>query len=180
MMRNRMKTMTLVVLLALLGLGEPLGGQQAPPELVELADHLVGGLDIAIQHAVLGRLAADLQDLKIQAHQVLNVLVGRGRPGYDPHYGDPGDGVGLVAYAHRLVREVTELEQSYQLIAANILFFTDSAVEHVRKSIHTGREGEARAELHRALAYLLAARGCPEDLPSEGGARTLQRLLAGD
>jgi hypothetical protein len=166
-----------IVLAVLLALNLSLGGQQAPPELVELVDHLAGGLDIAIQHAVLGRLAADLPDLKIQAHQVLNVLVGRGGPGYDPSFGDPGDGVGLVSYAHRLVREVAGLERSYQLIADNILFFVDSSVEHVQRSIRTGREGEARTELHRALAYLLAARGCPQDLPSEGGARTLQRLL---
>lgn len=172
----RCKVATLVMLLGVLVLNLSLG-QQVLPELVELADHLAGGLDIAIQHAVLGRLAADLQDLKIQAHQVLNVLVGRGGPGYDPSFGDPGDGVGLVTYAHRLVREVAELEQGYQLIADNILFFVDSSVEHVQRSIRTGREGEARTELHRALAYLLAARGSPQDLPSEGGARTLQRLL---
>lgn len=176
-MQSRMKTVVLAVLLTLLGLGEPLGSQQTPPEPVDLADHLVRGLDIAIQHAILGRLAADLRDLKVQAHQVLNVLVGRGGPGYDPQFGDPGDGVGLATYAHQLVRAVAGLEQGYQLAADNVLFFIDSAVGHVQKSIRTGREGEARAELHRALAYLLAARGAPEDLPSEGGARTLRRLL---
>ncbi|MFQ6033808.1 MAG: hypothetical protein ACE5KR_02975, partial [Candidatus Bipolaricaulia bacterium] len=120
MMQSRMKTVVLAVLLTLLGLGEPLGGQQAPPEPVDLADHLVRGLDIAIQHAILGRLAADLRDLKVQAHQVLNVLVGRGGPGYDPQFGDPGDGVGLATYAHQLVRAVAGLEQGYQLAADNV------------------------------------------------------------
>jgi hypothetical protein len=176
-MKSRMKATVLVVLLALLGLNPSLGGQQPPLEPVELVDRLLGQLDIAIQHTILGRLAADLQDLKTQAHQVLNVLVGRGGPGYDPSFGGPGDGVGLVTYARWLNREVADLDQRYQLITDNILFFIDSSLPHVRASIRTRKEGEARAELHRALAFLLAARGCPQDLPSEGGARTLQRLL---
>lgn len=156
-----------------------LGFGQQTSGLKELVEHLVRGLDIAIHHAVLGRLAADLQDLKIQAHQVLNVLVGRGGPGYDPSYGDPGDGMGLVTDARRLVREVAGLDQRYQLISDNIRFFVESAVSHVQRSIRTGKASEARAGLYHALAYLLAARGAPQDLPSEGGARTLQRLLGG-
>ncbi len=165
--------------LLLVALTLPSSGQEALSGLKELAVRLVRELDIAIQHAVLGRLAADLQDLKIQAHQVLNVLVGRGGPGYDPQFGDPGDGVGLVVYARRLAREVEVLDQRYQMIADNIRFFVDSAVGHVQRSLRTGKAGEARAGLHHALAYLLAARGAPQDLPSEGGARTLQRLLGG-
>jgi len=176
-MKNRMKVAMLAVLLGLLGLALPLGGGQSPAELAELVDRLVEQLDIAIQHVVLGRFAADLRDLKTQAHQALNVIVGRGGPGYDPQFGDPGDGVGLVVYARRLDREVADFDQSYRVIADNVLFFIDSSIGHVRISIRTGKVGEARVELRRALAFLLAARGCPEDLPSEGGARTLRRLL---
>lgn len=176
-MESKMKTTVVVVFLGLLVLSLPLGGGQAPAEQVELVGRLLGQLDVAIQHVVLGRFAADLKDLRTQAHQALNVLVGRGGPGYDPQFGDPGDGVGLVVYAKRLNRKAANLDQRYRLIADNVLFFIDSSAEHVRTALHTGREGEARTELHRALAFLLAARGCPEDLPSEGGARTLQRLL---
>ncbi len=175
----KVKAGALAFSLLLLGSLLSFGGQGQPPaELVRLVDRLAGQLDIAIQHAVLGRLAADLGDLKVQAHQVLNVLVGRGGPGYDPRFGDPGDGVGLISYAQQLGRAVADLEPSYKLIVANILFFSDSAVAEVRLSLRTGREGEAREGLYRALAFLLSARGCPGDLPSEGGVRTLLWLLA--
>ncbi|MFQ6090704.1 MAG: hypothetical protein ACE5LD_04625, partial [Candidatus Bipolaricaulia bacterium] len=113
--------------LGLLVLSLPLGGGQAPAEQVELVGRLLGQLDVAIQHVVLGRFAADLKDLRTQAHQALNVLVGRGGPGYDPQFGDPGDGVGLVVYAKRLNRGVANLDQRYRLIADNVLFFTDSS-----------------------------------------------------
>lgn len=177
-MTARMRVAILALLLMLLASGLPLSGQQAPAELVRLVDRLAGQLDIAIQHAVLGRLAAGIDDLKIQAHQVLNVLVGREGPGYEPRFGDPGDGVGLVTYARQLGLAVADLGQSLRLIAENLLFFLNAATEEVRAAIRTGREGEARQGLHRALGFLLATRGCPEDLPSEGGIRTLQRLLS--
>lgn len=176
-MRVRMRAVILAVLLALLVSGLPLSGQQAPAELVRLADRLAGQLDIAIQHAVLGRLAAGTEELKAQAHQVLNVLVGREGPGYEPRFGDRGDGVGLVTYARQLGLALAELGPSFRLIAENLLFFIDAATEEARAAIRTGREGEACQALHRALGFLLATRGCPEDLPSEGGIRTLQRLL---
>lgn len=177
MMTGRMRSTILAASLVLVGLVLPLGGQQAPADLLRLADRLAGQLDIAIQHAVLGRLAAGTDDLKIQAHQVLNVLVGREGPGYEPRFGDPGDGVGLVNYARQLGLAVADLGQSLRLIAENLLFFINAATEEVRAAIRTGREGDARQALYRGMGFLLAARGCPDDLPSEGGVRTLQRLI---
>ena len=176
-MTARTRVVVLALLLALFGLGLPLGGQQAPADLVRLADRLAGQLDIAIQHAVLGRLTASMDDLKIQAHQVLNVLVGREGPGYEPRFGDPGDRVGLLTYARQLGLAVADLGQSLRLTAENLVFFINAATEEVRVAIRRGRESEVRQALHRALGFLLAARGCPDDLPSEGGIRTLQRLL---
>jgi hypothetical protein len=177
-MVNRMRVLILVGVLALFGSGLPLGGQQAPAELVRLADRLAGQLDIAIQHAVLGRLAAGLEDLQVQAHQVLNLLVGRGGQGYDPRFGDPGDGVGLIRYAEQLGLAVADLGPRERLISENVLFFSNASSEDVRAAIQTRREGEARERLYRALGFLLAARGCPDDLPSEGGIRALQHLLS--
>lgn len=176
MMIDRMK-MVVAIVLGLVVLGFPLSGEQGPAGLVKLVDSLAGELDIAIEHTVLGRLGPDLKYIQSQAHQVLNVLVGRGGPGYDPQFPDPGNGTGLATYARRLAHQVADRDQRLRWIADNVLFFINNAIEQVRAGIRTGKRAVARDRLHRALAFLLAARGCPEDQPSEGGVRALQRLL---
>lgn len=176
-----MKRIKLAVLLALLlAVGSlQLEGQLQKAELIGLVDKIVAQLDLAVQHAILGAFSATLPDVKAKAHQVLNLSIGRGGPGYDPTFGDPGDGVGLLNYVRQLFEQTQNLPQAqpYRLTVDNVLLFVNFAVEHTRKALRTPRGDEARLELRQAQAFFSAARGSKEDLPSEGGARTLQALL---
>lgn len=177
-MMRQIKLVVLLVLLFAVG-SLQLEGQPPKAELVELVDKIVTQLDVAVQHAILGAFSATLPDIKAKAHQVLNLSVGRGGAGYDPAFGDPGDGVGLLNYARQLLEKTQNLPQAqpYRLTVDNIRLFINFAVEHIRKALRTSFGDEARLELRQAQAFFSAARGSKEDLPSEGGARTLQAML---
>jgi len=177
-MMKRIKLAVLLVLLFAVG-SLHLEGEPPKAELIELVDKIVTQLDIAVQHAILGAFSATLPDIKAKAHQVLNLSVGRGGAGYDPAFGDPGDGVGLLNHARELWEKTQNLPQAqaYRLTIDNILLFINFAVEHTRKALRTPKEEEARREMRKVQAFFTAARGSKEDLPSEGGARTLQAIL---
>ena len=61
--------------------------------------NLKGQLDTAIQHANLALNSTTLDDVLAHTHHVLNIIEGADGPNYDASFGDPGDGLGVLAHA---------------------------------------------------------------------------------
>ena len=56
-------------------------------------------LDTAIQHANLALNSTSLDDVFAHTHHVINIIEGTDGPNYDASFGDPGDGLGVLAHA---------------------------------------------------------------------------------
>jgi hypothetical protein len=60
---------------------------------------LSGQLTVAINHARLARNATTLDDLRTHIHHVINIIEGEGGADFDASFGNPGDGIGVLAHA---------------------------------------------------------------------------------
>lgn len=173
-----MKKPALLMVLALV-LVYPGIAQEDRQAAVTVLERFVTQLDLAIQQAAFGASAVTIEEARIQSRQVLNLALGEGDAGFDSAIPRLGDGVGLVNYSRRLLRfaeEVPELRQ-YKVTTQNITFFTQAASELLKTSLRIQNVEELRRQIHIAQGLLLAARGTPGDLPSEGGVRTLLALF---
>jgi len=56
-------------------------------------------LDTAIQHANLAKNSTTLDALRSHAHNAINIIEGTDGANYDASFGDPGDGLGVLAHA---------------------------------------------------------------------------------
>ena len=56
-------------------------------------------LDAAILHATLAKNSTTLDDIRKHAHRVINIIEGADGANYDASFGDPGDGIGVLAHA---------------------------------------------------------------------------------
>ena len=56
-------------------------------------------LATAILHAKLASDSTTLENVQLHAHHVINIIEGEGGPNYDVAFGDPGDGIGVLAHA---------------------------------------------------------------------------------
>ena len=173
-----MKKQALLMLLAL-ALVYPGNAQDDRQGLVPMLERFVTQLDLAIQQAAFGASAVTVEEARVQSRQVLNLAVGEGDTSFDSAIPRLGDGVGLNNYARRLLRFVEEIPElrEYKVTAGNIAFFSQAASELLKASFRIQNAEELRRQIHIAQGLLLAARGAPGDLPSEGGVRTILTLF---
>jgi len=176
MMKKRWALLAVVLLWLIPG---NLQAQNDRREVLTLAEVFLTQLDVAIQQASFGSFSTTLHEVQVQAHQVLNVAVGKADASFDTAVPNLGDSTGLLTYAKRLGRV---LEQNpdfheYQLTLDNIRFFVQAATEVLKATLKLRDPNSARRQIRIAQGLLLAARGTPGDLPSEGGVRTLLALL---
>ena len=66
---------------------------------VGILTNLKTQLDVAIRHANLARNSDTLDGVFQHIHHVINIIEGTGGPNYDASFGDPGDGIGVLAHA---------------------------------------------------------------------------------
>lgn len=188
--RRWMQLMLLMLFLLLLGgaTGGEAQSQQPslPPEVREWARQLVEQLSVAIREAVFAPPAPDLDELRLRASRISNVLVGRESPDYQSKAGDPpgADGVGVLVYLERLQQAIEPWAQANEqlrplLFALDaIRFYSLEALESLQEAMRVDDIHKARRALRRALGFLIAARGSSEDPLSEGGARALLKELS--
>ncbi len=136
-------------------------------------------LDLAIQQASFGATALTTDEAQTQAHQVLNITVGESDAGFDATVPNLGDGVGLITYARRLTVIVSQTDQlaDFRVTAENITFYVATATDFLRQALRSQNVRDSRRFIHIAQGLMLAARGTPGDLPSEGGIRTLLSMV---
>jgi len=170
--------LALLIALALFSPGATLA-QDDRAELVGLAETVVSQLDLAVQQSAFGAFSATLAEVRLNAHQTLNIAVGRNDPGFDASVPHLGDGVGLLTHINRLSRALHALAAARELriTADNMRFFVGAAVDLLKGALEIEQAERARRQVRLAQGLLLAARGAPDDLPSEGGARALLSFL---
>ena len=66
---------------------------------VGILQNLKTQLDVAIRHAQLAASSDTLETIQLHAHHVLNIIEGEGGPNFDASFGNPGDGIGVLAHA---------------------------------------------------------------------------------
>jgi len=174
----------MMVLLGGLLISGPVRSQQGtalPPEARAWAQGAVEQLSVAIREAVFAWPASDLEELRLRAGRVLNVLVGHESPNYQGRLGDPpgADGVGVLTYLERLQGIIEPRAQEDErlrplLFALDaIRFYADQSLEHLQDALQGKDLRFTQLTLRRALAFLISARGSSEDPLSEGGTRAL-------
>jgi len=185
--RRLERWLLLIVLLSGLFVGASLGAwgqassQALPPEAKIWARQAVEQLGVAIREAVFAWPATELDELKLRAGRVLNVLVGRESPDYQGRLGDPpgSDGIGIVTHLKHLQEAIEPRAQQDErlrplLLALNaIQFYINEARQHLQTALKGRDLHRVQRTLRQSLAFLIAARGSSEDPLSEGGARAL-------
>ena len=56
-------------------------------------------LDVAILHATLAQGSDSIENIRLHAHHVINIIEGADGANYDVSFGDPGDGLGVLLHA---------------------------------------------------------------------------------
>lgn len=173
-----MKKLWLLGLL-LLALVYPGQAQNQRDELVTTLEVFLSQLDLTIQQASLSAFSPNLDEAKKQAHTALNIAVGETDASFDTSVPNLGDGVGLMTYVRRLGRifESNPDLAPYKVTWDNVRFFVSTATEQLRISLRQDSLENTRRLTRIAQGLMLAARGAPGDLPSEGGIRTLLALV---
>ena len=70
-----------------------------PDEDKGILTNLREQLDVAILHATLAKSSSTIENIRLHAHHVINIIEGAGGANYDVSFGDPGDGIGVLAHA---------------------------------------------------------------------------------
>ena len=172
----------LLLLGLLVALSSPsLSGQSSATPLAALADTTIDQVSIAAEHTVLASLAAGPGDLRLQVHQVLNLLVGKDDPRYAPDIPNPGSREGLLKLVAQLVDRLSAAGKAPDLtkVARRVLFYLNLAGEHAQQALRAQRPAQQAGEVAQLLAFLSAARGAREDPLLQGGLRNLRAALAG-
>lgn len=69
-------------------------------------------LDVAIQHANLAANSSTIEDVMLHTHHVINIIEGEGGPNFDASFGNPGDGVGVLAHAQAAMQQADAVASS--------------------------------------------------------------------
>lgn len=169
----------LALVLALAISGGTQAQQNARNELVSTLELFLSQLDLAIQQASLSAFSPNVAEAQQQARTALNIAVGEGDANFDTTVPNLGDGVGLTGYVRRLNRtfEINPDLENFRVTWENIRFFVTVGSDQLRLSLRQDNLDNARRLIRMAQGLFLAARGAPDDLPSEGGVRTLLSLF---
>ena len=156
-------------------------GQQqmtAPEGAFQLATEVVAELERALQEASYAWLTPTFSDLQASTQRFLNILVGKNSSDYNPITGDAVEEVGILKNATDLKEILAGTAwQDFVFTAESVLAFAGWARENAKVVLQMSDEALAREEVHKAEAFLRAALGCGETLPTKGGAVTILNAL---
>lgn len=172
----RVFSLGIFMTLLLAGLG---ASGQAQSELLPFTDRLVGQIQAALQNASFSFFALTASDAQWHAQSAINILEGPASSRYDPKYGAQTSDVGAVALAKQLAEQINKSEFANDLRAAadHIVVFLSAAQERAISARNNNNLAQIRAQMQLAIGFLKAALGCPDDMLSLGGARTIQDFL---
>lgn len=178
---------SIVLLMLLLGLTVGVFGGAGsedlsiPPEAREWTAKAIEQLGVGVREAVFAWPASEPGELKLRVGRILNVLVGRESPLYQPQAGDPpgSDGTGVLIYVGQLQRvldarsKASDRVRSLLFSLMMVRFFAEEAREELSEAVRARDLRVVRQRIRRSLAFLTAARGNREDPLSEGGLRAM-------
>ncbi len=98
----------------------------------------------ALQHANLAKSSVTLEDLRMHAHHVINIIEGRDGPNYDASHGDPGDGAGILTHVASALSAGTPLISASDRVLAS---HSASSTILVRNSQQWSESAVASAQL---------------------------------
>lgn len=163
-------------LMVSLGQGQP--QMTAPEGAVQLAADVVAKLERALQEASFAWLTPTFNDLQASTQRFLNILVGKNSSDYNPITGDAVEEVGILKSAMDLKEVLAGTAwQDFVFTAESVLTFAGWARENAKAVLQMSDDAVARVEVHKAEAFLRAALGCGETLPTQGGAVTILNAL---
>lgn len=162
----------------MVGLGKGQAQPPIPEGAVQLATEVVAKLERALQEVSLAWTTPTLSDLQVGAQRFLNLLVGENDPDYNPIAGDAAAGAGILKNTMALKGMLAETAwQDFVVTAESVLTFAGWAGVNAKAVLQMSDEALARVEVHKAEAFLRAALGCGEALPTKGGAVTILNAL---
>ena len=134
------------------------------------AGKLVEQIRIAVQHASFSLDANNLQTRQLHAHHVINIIEGAGGAHFDAGKGNPADGYGAINYARDAGRGAAG---SAAVWADNVVAYLQWADEAAQEAVATQYFAASGEAIRRALAFLSAALGRPDDQGRLGAALAL-------
>lgn len=165
----------------LIGLGQEEAPPQAPEELVALAEKVSVQLDAAFQEAAFGWIAPNFEDVQASGQRLLNIIAGMNSEDYVPIEGGAAEEIGAHDNIASLRSMLVDTAWSdFTFTADSIFTFVGWARDSAKKVLEMTDEEEARTEIHRAEAFLRAALGCNDGLPTTGGAKAILMALRGN
>jgi len=173
-----------IVALIVLVLASAAGQAQADSEAAEVRlIGFAGRLRLSLSLASFAVYAPSLNDLRLHAQQLVNLLEGVGGPHYvrlpdadEPSRGLRPDVASLVGW----FRDGSLRPEARVRIAAaarNVSFYLGMALEAVLAGLRERRLDRASEDLLRAYAYLSAAYEQPNEIATVPGLRTILRLV---
>lgn len=152
----------------------------ASAELIALAEKVNAQMEQAFAEASFAWIAANFEDVKASTQRVLNILVGQGDPDYNPIGSSADDASGLLDNLRALKAMLEETAWAdFSITVDSIFTFSDWARIKAKAVLETTDEQLGRVEIHKAEAFLRAALGCIDGLPTSGGAKTILQALKG-
>lgn len=159
-----------------LGWGQPQA--EAPEGAVALAQDIVAKLQRALEEASYAWLAPTFSELQAGTQRFLNLLVGENSSDHNPITGDAPAGDGILKSTSELRMLLTQTAwEDFVVTTDSVLTFAGWAKENAKAVLQMSDEAVARVEVHKAEAFLRAALGCGETLPTKGGAVTILNAL---
>ncbi|HEY8417815.1 MAG TPA: cupredoxin family copper-binding protein, partial [Limnochordales bacterium] len=110
------------------------------------------------------------------AHHVINIIEGANGPNFDASKGNPGDGYGAINYARDAGRGATGAAAVWTDNTVKYLQWADEAAQAATRTQDFAQAGE---HVQRALAFLSAALGRPDDEGRLGAALALAQAQGG-
>ena len=160
--RSRRKAAVAIFLAGLLVLGTAVAAAAS-----EATDALINQITVAITHGTFSFNSADIGPRLTHAHHVVNILEGRNGPNFDASKGNPGDGYGAINYAADVAASASGNAAQF---ASNALLYLQWARDEAVQATKAQSYDEAGVAIRRAVAFLSAALGRPDDEGLLGGA----------
>ena len=124
------------------------------------SDKLVEQIRVAVSHATFSLNSGDLGSRLTHTHHVVNILEGAMGANFDASKGNPGDGYGALNYA---LDAAQANEGEAAKLAENTLTYLRWADQEALAATKANDYAAAGVAIHRALAFLSAALGRPDD-----------------
>lgn len=143
-----------LVLAVMLGIG----ALAAP--VAAVGGKLVEQIRVAVTHATFSLNSQGFEERLLHAHHVVNILEGAMGPHFDASKGNPGDGYGALNYA---MDDAQKLGGTAADVVHNTMTYLEWANQEALAATQASDYATAGVAIHRALAFLSAALGRPDD-----------------